>query len=66
MALMPDNAFLEASRAVRQRTVLGELWQFLRSTRKYWLAPIFLIAVLIGILAVLSSSAAAPFIYSLF
>ena len=47
--------------------VLSELWQFLRQEKKYWLAPIVVVFVLLGLLMVLSqSSAIAPFIYTLF
>ena len=47
--------------------VMSELWQFMQENKKYWLAPILLTLVLVGILLVLAkSSAVAPFIYSLF
>jgi hypothetical protein len=47
--------------------VMSELWQFMRENKKYWLAPILLTLVLVGVLLVLAkSSAVAPFIYSLF
>jgi len=50
-----------------RRTVLGELWQFLRQEKKYWLAPIVLMLALLGLLlAFAQSSAVAPFIYTLF
>jgi uncharacterized protein DUF5989 len=46
---------------------LGELWSFLRERKKFWLLPIVLCLVLLGGLIVLtSSSAVAPFIYTLF
>ena len=47
--------------------VVGELWQFMRENKKYWLAPIVLTLVLVGALLVLAKgSAIAPFIYALF
>lgn len=47
--------------------VVGELMQFMKQNKKFWLAPIIIILVLIGILlAVAGSSALAPFIYTLF
>jgi uncharacterized protein DUF5989 len=47
--------------------VIGELWQFIRENKKYWLAPIVITLVLVGFLLVLAkSSAIAPFIYALF
>jgi hypothetical protein len=48
-------------------TMLRELWAFLRSRKKYWLWPIFLMVALLGVLIVLAQgSAVAPFIYTLF
>ncbi|MFI5179320.1 MAG: DUF5989 family protein [Vicinamibacterales bacterium] len=47
--------------------LVGEFFQFLRTEKKYWLAPIVIVFVLLGLLIVLSqSSAVAPFIYTLF
>ena len=47
--------------------IVGELFQFLREEKKYWLAPIIIVFVLFGLLIVFSqSSAVAPFIYTLF
>ena len=45
---------------------LGEYWYFLRHTRKFWLAPVIFIILILGVLVVLGSSGAAPFIYTLF
>jgi hypothetical protein len=47
--------------------VLVEFWQFLRTSKKYWLAPIVVVLVLVGLVLVASQgSALAPFIYTLF
>jgi len=46
--------------------LLVELWEFLGTNKKWWLVPIFLVLGLFGILLILSSTAAAPFIYTLF
>ena len=46
---------------------LKELWSFLRVRKKYWLAPIIFLLLLLGVLIVLTQgSAVAPFIYTLF
>jgi hypothetical protein len=46
---------------------LRELWSFLKIRKRFWLAPIILILLLLGALIVFSgSSAMAPFIYTLF
>lgn len=44
-----------------------DLWDFMRERKKFWLAPIILIMVLLGALIVVAQgSAVAPFIYTLF
>jgi hypothetical protein len=46
---------------------LRDLWGFLRVRKKYWLLPIIISLMLLGILIFASSgSAIAPFIYTLF
>ena len=44
----------------------GEVWAFLRENRKWWLLPLIVVLVLVGALVVLSTTAVAPFIYTLF
>jgi len=46
--------------------MLVELWAFLRCNKKWWLSPIIAILLLVGLLIILSGSAAGPFIYTLF
>jgi hypothetical protein len=47
--------------------IFGELWQFMRVRKKFWLGPIMLVLVLMGLLIVFTQgSALAPFIYALF
>jgi hypothetical protein len=47
--------------------VFGQFFQFLKQEKKYWLVPIVIVFVLFGLLIVFSSSSAvAPFIYTLF
>ncbi len=43
-----------------------EFWGFLKENKKWWLLPILMVFAVIGILLVLSGTAAAPFIYTLF
>ena len=46
---------------------LKDLWQYMRHRKKFWLAPIFVIMLILGGLIVLAQgSAVAPFIYTLF
>jgi hypothetical protein len=47
--------------------LLRDLWAFMRERKKFWLAPIILVMLLLGALVVFSQgSAVAPFIYTLF
>ena len=47
--------------------LLQDLWLFMRERKKFWLAPIIIVLVLLGALIVLGQgSAVAPFIYTLF
>lgn len=46
---------------------IKDLWGFMKVRKKFWLAPIILVMLLLGALIVLSQgSAVAPFIYTLF
>jgi hypothetical protein len=46
---------------------IAELWSFMRTRRKFWLMPIIVMALLLGMLLVLAKgSAVAPFIYTIF
>lgn len=47
--------------------ILKEIWDFVKHRKRYWLVPIIIILVLVGLLLVLTEgSAIAPFIYTLF
>jgi hypothetical protein len=47
--------------------LLKDLWGFMRERKKFWLAPILAVLLLLGALIVLAQgSAVAPFIYTLF
>lgn len=47
--------------------LLKDLWTFMKERKKFWLAPIILVLLLLGTLIVFSQgSAVAPFIYTLF
>lgn len=46
---------------------LKEIWSFMCTRKKFWLLPILLIMLLLGVLIVFAQgSAIAPFIYTLF
>ncbi len=47
--------------------VIKDLWGFMKERKKYWLAPIIIILLVMAILIVFGGSTAlGPFIYSLF
>lgn len=47
--------------------LLKDLWGFMKERKKFWLAPIIIILLFLGVLIVIGgSSAVAPFIYTLF
>jgi hypothetical protein len=45
---------------------LKDLWGFLKQRKKFWLLPLITILLAFGVLIVLSGSAIAPFVYTLF
>jgi len=48
-------------------SILLEFWDFLKVRKKWWLAPIVLIMLLLGALIIMTEgSAVAPFIYTIF
>ena len=49
-----------------QRGVIGEMLAFVGHNKRWWLLPIFAVLLLLSVLVILGSSAAAPFIYTLF
>lgn len=60
-----DKDFAEHAEASSPGLV-REYVEFLRHNKKWWLTPIILALLLLGLLVVLGGSTAAPFIYTLF
>ena len=49
------------------KDLLIDLWDFMKERKKFWLAPIIIMLLMLGALIVLTQgSAVAPFIYTLF
>lgn len=46
--------------------IVKEFVDLLRHNKKWWLAPVIVALLILGVLVVLGSTAAAPFIYTLF
>jgi hypothetical protein len=60
------SQFEERARAAGRSGVATEFWLFLRQTKKWWMLPIVVVLLVFGLLILLSGTAAAPFIYTLF
>jgi len=60
------KSFREAAAEARPAGTVREIIRFLDHNRKWWLLPVLVTSALLAIIAYLSSTAAAPFIYSLF
>jgi competence protein ComGC len=46
---------------------MAELWQFLKERKKWWLLPMILVLLFLGLLLVMTSGTTlGPFIYTLF
>lgn len=53
--------------AKEQRTSLVvEFWCFLKHNKKWWLLPIVLVLLLLGLIVLLAGTSATPFIYTIF
>lgn len=61
----PETDFTRAAEE-RRTNFLVEFWQFARSNKKWWLTPIIVILLLVGVFVLLGSTGAGPLIYTLF
>jgi len=51
----------------QNKSLLRELYEFLKERKMWWLAPIIIMLLLVGVLIIVGqSSALSPFIYALF
>lgn len=49
------------------KSFIGEVWDFLKVRKAWWLAPIIIMLIIVGLLIIFAqSSAVSPFIYALF
>ena len=63
---LSDSNSFEREALVKRSSLPAEFWQFIVHNKKWWLIPIVAVLFLFGVLMLLGSTAAAPFIYSLF
>jgi hypothetical protein len=50
----------------KQSGVVAEFWGLLRHNKKWWLAPIIIVSLIVGVLVLLFGTPIAPLIYTLF
>jgi hypothetical protein len=62
----PRSEFEKAAEGMPQQSLVAEFWSFLAHNKKWWLLPILIVLLLLGVLILLSTTAGAPFIYTLF
>lgn len=62
----PEAEFRRAAASHKGESLPAEFLDFLRHNKKWWLLPILLVLALLAALIFLSTTAAAPFIYTLF
>lgn len=61
-----ENEDFAAQAAGARTSLAGEFTDFLKENKKWWLAPIVIAILGLGLLVLLGGTAAAPFIYTLF
>jgi len=62
-----DNEFERAAAQQGKGGLLSDFWGFLKQNKKWWLLPLLVTLVALGLLIFLSSGTGlAPFIYTLF
>jgi hypothetical protein len=62
----PSAAEFERQARQRQPGVAAELFYFLLHNKKWWLTPILLALLLLGVLVMLGGTPLAPWIYTIF
>jgi hypothetical protein len=60
------SEFEKAAAEADGDSLISEFFSFLAHNKKWWLLPIVVVMLLMAVLMFLSSSFAAPFIYTLF
>ena len=65
---MSDEPKTEFEKAASSKDpgILREMLDLIRKNKKWWLIPILILLALVGVLVILGSTGAAPFIYTLF
>ncbi len=62
----PDPKSFRAAGEEKPESLGSEILAMLRHNKKWWMIPILIVLLLFSVLLILSHTAAAPFIYTLF
>ena len=62
--LSPDDFARQAEEA--PMGLIAEFWDFLKHEKKWWLTPIIVVLLALGVIIFVGGSVAAPFIYPIF
>jgi hypothetical protein len=62
----PNRSDFEEAGRQKRPSLVAEFVYFLKNNKKWWLLPILVVMGMVGLLVMLSSTGAAPFIYTLF
>ena len=63
---MSSRSEFEKEAGQKRASFLSEFAQFLMTNKKWWMIPILVVLLLVGVLLVVGGSGVAPFIYTLF
>lgn len=68
MAIDPDSGQQREPKpqlVLKKKSTMGEIWDFLRVRKRFWLAPIIIALMLLGALIMFAGSAGvvSPFVY---
>jgi hypothetical protein len=61
-----NKSEFEKAGAAKPTNLVQEFLAMLGQNKKFWLVPVIIVLLLFGVIIALSSTAAAPFIYTLF
>lgn len=62
----PDNGSFEELASRPRRSAPGQIWDYLATHKKWWLAPLVITLVLLAGLFIAGATGAGPLIYTLF
>ncbi|GDY01800.1 hypothetical protein LBMAG49_11290 [Planctomycetota bacterium] len=61
-----NNDFLAAAQHKKQRGLISEFIGFMAENKLWWMTPILLVLLAVGVLLVLGGTGVLPFVYILF